>query len=316
VGGWRPVIPSIPDRVSYAWLSDHELLYFQNTGTASRVMHLDVRTGAEWPASGPHGPLTLPGNGWLLSVSPDAQWLLWKRWWKLPTFHEAMYTTRVDGSHTSTWPVAGDDTSTWLPGSRTWLDLPTLGQYGARPLAGLPIGHLYRIDGSGPQPVHLTGVKNPAWILGVLANGHGLAALDGPSIAFCRSGTFRLAEFGIGNATVRTHEYRVPVPWYTLDGYVALSPHGDRLLWVLQRDRPPLGIGVLGDWAASNLRHPVAQADEIWVSGVDGADLHEVGRTPYRNGNRGAYLCSCQWLPDGKRISFVYNHTLYVVPAD
>lgn len=62
-----------------------------------------------------------------------------------------------------------------------------------------------------------------------------------------------------------------------------------------------------------------APIEELWVSRADGRGLHEIGCVPagfYSDGNPAYALEDVKWLPDGKQISFIYNATLYVVPAE
>ena len=49
----------------------------------------------------------------------------------------------------------------------------------------------------------------------------------------------------------------------------------------------------------------------LWVSNLDGSRMKELG---YVKGI--AFIPSLRWLPDGKRMSFIYDKALYTVPAD
>ena len=48
--------------------------------------------------------------------------------------------------------------------------------------------------------------------------------------------------------------------------------------------------------------------DEIWVSGLDGSQMTEIG-------SDSRPLFQLQWLPGGKQLSFLYREGLYTVPA-
>jgi hypothetical protein len=79
---------------------------------------------------------------------------------------------------------------------------------------------------------------------------------------------------------------------------MVVSPRCDHVAWKLfARERP---------WAG------------LWVSRLDGSDMHEVGGVPITRPltltDRLFY--DIQWRPDGKYLSFVYEDSLYVIPAE
>jgi len=128
-----------------------------------------------------------------------------------------------------------------------------------------------------------------------------------------------------GPANVR--EYSVPVPGIG-DGYiyyramfhngVALSPQGDRLAWILQVKQDPPGPfrRFLSRWMPSLQRAPEAVL-EMRTTRLDGSDVHVIGHMALPKPDpKAEYPGQLQWLPDGKRLSFVYKSVLYTVPAD
>jgi hypothetical protein len=87
-----------------------------------------------------------------------------------------------------------------------------------------------------------------------------------------------------------------------------LSPRGDRIVWVM-REYPDM-LTVL---ARMLHRKPQTIRDEVFSCRIDGshlslADSMECGHREE--------ISMVDWLPDGKRISFVYDKTLYTAPAD
>jgi hypothetical protein len=58
----------------------------------------------------------------------------------------------------------------------------------------------------------------------------------------------------------------------------------------------------------------------LWVSDLDGRNLREIGHLalhPAANSDTdGPDPEDVQWLPDGKRLSFLYKQALWIVPID
>lgn len=58
--------------------------------------------------------------------------------------------------------------------------------------------------------------------------------------------------------------------------------------------------------------------ESVWISRTDGHGMQELGHVPTHldeNGTPQDLLRDVRWLPDGRQISFVYEGTLYVMPA-
>jgi hypothetical protein len=75
-----------------------------------------------------------------------------------------------------------------------------------------------------------------------------------------------------------------------------------------------------------SLKHPPNREMSIWISGIDGRGMREIGRLPTPERQPvSAYLENLRWLPDGRTLSFFYERpgpngkwqsTLYTVPVD
>ena|SRR5579859_7318626 len=88
---------------------------------------------------------------------------------------------------------------------------------------------------------------------------------------------------------------------------VVLSPRADRLAWVFYFGSPYPGRNVTKERRATC---------EIWISCLDGSRMHLAG---YQSDYQDVYdvsLNGLKWLPDGKRLSFIYADALYTIPAD
>ena len=111
---------------------------------------------------------------------------------------------------------------------------------------------------------------------------------------------------------------RVNLPPNADVGAVELSHERDRLFWwlMIRKVRP--------SWLARMFRRYFGQRENpndpdyttegLWISKPDGSDMHELGSVKAEYAPAG--FEKPHWLPDGRRISFLYRHGLYVVPVD
>lgn len=98
---------------------------------------------------------------------------------------------------------------------------------------------------------------------------------------------------------------------------VVLSPHGDRLAWLIHVvEKPSSIITFLAKWFSS--MHPVSRyVLKLYTSRLDGSDVQEIGYMEIKGKPSATNLPRLlRWLPDGKRLSFVYQGALWTVPAD
>jgi len=108
-------------------------------------------------------------------------------------------------------------------------------------------------------------------------------------------------------------QWTVSLPQEWIIKQVVLSPHADRVAWVFhQHYLSPLLV------VCKRLGLPFkAEAIEetmIYVSRIDGTEMREIGTAP--SPVEDTEDVEIKWLPGGKRLSFVYQEALYVVPAD
>jgi len=58
----------------------------------------------------------------------------------------------------------------------------------------------------------------------------------------------------------------------------------------------------------------------LWVSDPNGKSMREIGHMPTtpwsRLGQRFAEISNIQWLPGGRRLSFIYRNSLWTVLVD
>ena len=106
---------------NYAWLSDHELLYFRSDGNLWRR---DTKTNAEDSPPGfdtaDEGFDLLPDGSLFSCPSPDGKWVLWGQ-----SVNNPLFVASIDGNRRLSWPIHGGVTVSiphWLSDSRRWME--------------------------------------------------------------------------------------------------------------------------------------------------------------------------------------------------
>jgi len=101
------------------------------------------------------------------------------------------------------------------------------------------------------------------------------------------------------------------------------SPQGDRIVWPLvqEKDTPTPFLTSLRRYLP--VFFPKYKPKfSLWVSRINGSQMHQIGYVPLKpNKEYGGVILDnvperIYWLPDGKRLSFWLQDTLYTVPAD
>lgn len=95
---------------------------------------------------------------------------------------------------------------------------------------------------------------------------------------------------------------------------VVSSETGDRLAWSVRFFRQPPLYGLLRP-AYRYIGQGYGQSIELWVSDRDGRNLRRIGIQELEK--PGEIVPNClAWLPDGRRVSFLYLDSLYVIEAN
>ena len=115
-------------------------------------------------------------------------------------------------------------------------------------------------------------------------------------------------------------EWNVPAPPRSIRGQILLSPHGDRILWIVDKQE-----SLFSYWTARlrlGNKSPSRGDQGIYVSRLDGGGMKELCSTPAEHQQWGRLLVikrslsDIHWLPDDRRISFIYKNDLYLAPVD
>jgi len=206
----------------------------------------------------------------------------------------------------------------WMPDGTHWIVSRTDGDF------------LNSLDGRPFRKLDTSSLR--AWypyVLGVNTQGHAISTLgnesyEGPELGSHNTvrnyPTVLLLEFDPAAPAQNSREWKVAVPPYSIRGNLLLSPQADRILWIVEKQAPPLARFL--DRLQLGSHRPPQGDQAVYVSRLDGSEMRELCSVPVREQKWGRTLvrwrplADFRWLPDGKRISFVYKDDLYMAPVD
>jgi hypothetical protein len=312
-------IHSTPD---YHWLSDQEVLFAHDTGDGADEVYrffrrnLVTRVDTELPLLAKEFNQT-PGTE--LQLSPDRKRLLWCS----PYYEDAdggeydyILVASLDGSALHEWPlgVVSFANYDWMPDSQRWFVLradTTSKIY--RSLITYAVQAPYRKQTI--QLVQPMQAPYQGWAY-VTPTQH-LILLDEGDFSTSPSTNVHISDTDLESSGAKTCQFTIHLPPNTVgvDG-AEISPQGDRIAWLLDCEHVSWFSALLHRLHAS-FQVTTQPTEEIWVSHLDGSQMHEIGHIPARPREQyGVEIEGLHWLPDGKKLSFLYKDALWTVPAD
>jgi hypothetical protein len=294
------------------WLSDREILHERFTGNPNSpqraIYRRNIATGAETIQPALTKLLNaFDGNRVHSTVSPDGKWLVCSS-----RFGDTLLVELNTGRH-YTYEGYGYKSISWMADSRHWVEeeimnedetlylrdveKPTVTQERVLPKNSLLHDYHYEYE------------------LGYIQTSDRALLSPWP------------------NDTDKTHQVEFlwcrlpdsakPVSKVTVrfpDGArcrnISISPNGDRVAWEFHfTQKSPLVA-----WLHRLIPRVPAEPQQvfaIWVSRLDGGEMHEVGHLlSGKEAEDDDSAFGLDWLPGGKRLSFGYDDALYTVPAD
>ena len=131
-----------------------------------------------------------------------------------------------------------------------------------------------------------------------------------------RLDTVTFAGWNIGATVTPAGTFTVHFPAGAAWRQAALSPHGERVAWLVSRNY----VSPFQRFAAKFLHRSITpqNQEQILVSKIDGSEMREIGTFDVPFG--GAVLeenkiSGLRWLPGGKQLSFEHDGGLWTVPA-
>ena len=328
--GVRTLISSFQGFPHVVWLDDATLLRFiplpQPPGTwpSFRMVKWDANSNREIPA----GSLSAwfaetNGSPYSVQIAPDGRHLLWtgeKIGPNRPGRPKNIYfavITDLDGRMKYECPIddigvilkpparwyggSFADSLRWMPDSKRWLEFvpanfqkKTLAVALVREIGNEKVMAALSV---APGVFGVPSLYDGNWII--------LSAMRGYRSNYDDTKTTRLS-LRDGKFSLSGADAMYLAVDKAIYNYWSLSPDGSRILWVredfTQEMKPRLG-------------NEDQSFVEIWTANRHGKKKRRVlSIETTRDENRIHAIADAQWLPDGKRVSFLYNETLYILP--
>ena len=297
----------------YFWLDDRRILTFRPAGAGARAVEIEMPSGKETPLTG----LSATMDGFEATgerhLSPDGKWLLWSA--KEPgTNRPHIIASSLDGTKRKVWEM-GLKTA-WNHAGTEWVQFRTVRQKAVlrfRPIDPGPRREV-TIPAIRTQPPQLPGnmAVLQGQFLGALQNGSYLLA--NTHALYYTQGKVYLFELN-PDRPVDSMCRAVQFTGFVYLWAVRMSPDGRRLLWVNTGMKlPPRWIELAATFIPQ-VKPKWAKTLEIWTSYADGSNLRKLaGEEEWTDAHR--FAEGVNWMPDSRRISFVRNNSLYILPAD
>jgi len=305
--------------LNYAWLSDHELLYFRPDGNLWRR---DLNTGAETVLRAMtqqvKSSISLPATHWLIP-SPDGKWLMWGEVGITPLFVGSVDGTKQAVSSTN----VGNSTPFWMPDSQHWtewnhdesalwrqVEMHTVTAPHWSQVLGTPPARLNESDILAMQSEDVIIARTKVDVIAVpVSVGQGYYRL---TLHAAYRDTQQLSVWSL-HAQKPLRQFTIHLPGLVQD--VKVSPQGDLVVWLVQKRKTSPVFKRLQRF------FPALEKDEheclaLYVSQLDGSRMREIGQVDSKPTSAGNLINEMRWLPGGKRLSFIANDTLWTVPVE
>lgn len=297
----------------YYWLSDHEVLAFKGSDKLGwTILRHDMRTGTDETLQ-VLTKLFRSSNGlrnWALS--PDRSTLMWR------CADDRIIGANLDGQRLFVSRNGIKNTTSaglYLGNDLRWVEPFLTTNQGNATLSGALI-HDEKHGGAVKKVVFNPSLNQS---LSVIMTAQGHLVMDTGHGGDFSTSIIKTTDLNVtaSNASFKTYTARLPG---SFANGVAYSPGGDRVAWFL--DKPRVSLGFARMW--NRLFHPhnpIPPSDlSLSVSGLQGEGLREIGSVEYQASTSAdswqLYPHFIKWLPDGKTISFIYDGSLWTVPAD
>jgi hypothetical protein len=316
------------------WVSDHQVVTTHSSnGTIQALVCHDVLSGKVDPLTRLNALIDMQKGGHRIeSMSPDRRALL--LWGNGGDQIGATLDGRLLFVDRQTRTPAGTDEpfGCYMANGLSWVQ-PILAprkdrfsKYGTAPIARLLIHHGAR------HTVSKTVAFNPWLEQGgsktITSRNHFLMyqySSSGSDFPVSKSKEFlTTVDIDLNASAPESVVTKISLPAGSAPDDVSFSPNGDRVAFLRFHDKIDHG------WLPATLQqwwdrlfprdNPQPYRLSLWVSGIHGEGMHEVGSVPhgtmFGNIDIEEYPHATQWMPDGKTLSFIHRKSVWTVPAD
>lgn len=309
-GQWRGGVTG-----SYFWTNKYDLLHLTMGPEGSTLVHRDTLTPLDTLQHSTQPTLQIPAKALAPRATPDGN--AWIYGLSNTPYHDFdVYLLTTDGVSRPMPSALWGTNIVWTPDGKRWLVGRPDGLY-LNSLKGTPARKLNTMAISAWTP-YMLGMNAQSRVIFTLGDD-----LFQPPMPFRRglqTPFGNLTEFNPYSPTSSPKTWKVTMPTDTLRGQLVLSPQADRILWIAEKQTSGLAL-----WM-NRLRFGFSRTFEgdqtVYVSNLDGTGMRQLFSGPVERQRRGTStvtarpLSDIQWLPDGRKISFIYKDSLYIAPVD
>lgn len=300
---------------SYFWTTKYDLLHLDRSSHGETFVLRETLTPLDTLKTSAAPALKLPAQALVPRPTPDGSaWI----YGLSNTEHHDIDTFVLDSQGVSTpLPDSFWGTNTvWTADGKGWLASRPDGLY-LNSLNGMPGRKIDTMSISAWTP-YVLGVNEQMRVIFTLGDDR-----FEPPAAFRRglkTPFGNLTEFDLGAPTHNPKTWKVTMPPEALRGQLLLSPQADRILWIAEQQ--PAGLTLWMNRLRFGFTRAYEGDEEIYVSNLDGTGMKKIFSGPVERQRRGMNTFSVrpmtdiQWLPDGRKISFIYKDSLYIAPVD
>ena len=298
---------------SYSWLDDDRILFFQfNSQSGWQPLCQYVKTGhiTYLPQLAKKLAHTLDKHS-QVEVSPDGKWLIWT------DANKYVFATQVEGSNFFPWKVPVPCRIIWMSDSTHVVILSEnlnrslynkISKYYIDSVrchheSDSEMNNLLRIDNINPYDIV------------VFPNGHLITETSTEDISETKkSMTVGVVDVNITNNKSIITNINFPAQGHLIE--MGISPNGQSLVWELESKHRSF-FSKLVHRVFPIFRVQTRSVISLWVSKLDGSNMQEIGHVLLDNNTDYMNLVHhVRWLSGGRKISFIYQNSLYIVPID
>ena len=308
----------LPAAKTYFWTDRGDLMRYRRNQDGSTEVVRDRLTPSDSLQPDTASPVKIPGGAAFLQPTPDGSGLLYWRPSAVHIHDWDVYLRSADGKTDRLLSALYMENLVWMPDGKHWIVSRMDGDFLCS-LDGVPFRQLNTTSLSQWTP-YVLGVNRQSHAIATLGNDWFEAPDPSHQITGVNYPALSLQEFDPLAPSRSPRKWRVQAPSGCSRGQIVFSPRADRILWIVDKQEPALKVWM--QRLRLENKQGVAGDEALYVSRVDGSEMKELSSTPLDRQKWGSTvfvtkpLSDIRWLPDGKRISYVYKNALYIAPVN
>lgn len=290
----------------YFWAGKEKVFFFRSGAKIARLLcSHDLITGKETQYR--KVSKMWSDDGWFkqdIEISPDGQWVLWDGDYREKDYsYHGDYVARLDGSQKLhlAYKHRREVSWSWLPDSNL---LETTGRYDDQTEVYTRLKMAKR-SVSHPRVTQVLSRKQTEFYSSLDGSSE-MQSLPGDRVILATDKSinsveayYDLKEMAVTAEPSLLHHWKITLP---TPAYLTISPDGRHLAWFHSTPTTTKNIIEVS----------------LYISRIDGSQKEEIGHIKILSFDKNyipdEYPRLLKWLPNSKRVSFLYHDTLYTAP--